>query len=134
MNRPGAGVLVILQCNDNILLGKRKGSHGHGEWSFPGGHLEMNETPDECGKRELLEETGIDIHELNPIDMGYTNDVFNSENKHYITIYQKYLINEIIDAEMKEPNKCFEWMWADIHNLPTPLFLCVKNYMLKNNL
>ena len=94
----------------------------------------MNETPDECGKRELLEETGIDIHELNPIDMGYTNDIFNSENKHYITIYQKYLINSVIDAEIKEPNKCFEWMWADIHNLPTPLFLCVKNYMLKNNL
>jgi len=134
MNRPGAGVLVILQCNDKILLGKRKGSHGNGEWSFPGGHLEMNETPDECGKRELLEETGIDIHDLTPIDMGYTNDIFISDSKHYITIYQKYLINEVIYAEMKEPNKCFEWMWADIHNLPTPLFLCVKNYMLKNKL
>jgi len=134
MNRPGVGVLVILQCNDKILLGKRKGSHGHGEWSFPGGHLEMNETPDECGKRELLEETGIDIRDLTPIDMGYTNDVFISDNKHYITIYQKYLIDEVIDAEMKEPNKCFEWMWADINDLPNPLFLCVKNYMLKNDL
>jgi len=134
MNRPGVGVLVILQCNDKILLGKRKGSHGHGEWSFPGGHLEMNETPDECGKRELLEETGIDIHDLIPIDMGYTNDIFISDNKQYITIYQKYLINEIIDAEMKEPNKCFEWIWADTNNLPNPLFLCVKNYMLKNDL
>lgn len=134
MNRPGVGVLVILQCNDKILLGKRKGSHGHGEWSFPGGHLEMNETPDECGKRELLEETGIDIHDLKPIDMGYTNDMFISDNKHYITIYQKYLINSMIDAEIKEPNKCFEWMWADIQNLPNPLFLCIKNYMLNHNL
>jgi 8-oxo-dGTP diphosphatase len=57
MQRPGVGVLVILKYNDKVLLGKRKGSHGHGEWSFPGGHLELNETIEECGKREVLEDS-----------------------------------------------------------------------------
>lgn len=33
----------------------------HQKWLPPGGHLEANETPPECGKREVLEETGLQI-------------------------------------------------------------------------
>ena len=128
MLRPGVGVLVILKCDDNILLGKRKGSHGHGEWSFPGGHLELNETLEECGKRELYEETCIEITNLTPIDGGYTNDIFCNDEKHYITLYQIYNIDEMMPPLLKEPDKCFEWRWCNINNLPEPLFLCVNNF------
>lgn len=134
MQRPGVGVLVILKYKDNVLLGKRKGSHGHGEWSFPGGHLELNETIEECGKREVLEETGIDIKNNSIINNQYTNDIFINEKKHYITLYQKYIIDELLIPELIEPDKCFEWVWFDINNLPDPLFLCVKNYLVKYTL
>jgi 8-oxo-dGTP diphosphatase len=136
MQRPGVGVLVILQHNDKVLLGKRKGSHGHGEWSFPGGHLEMNETIEECGKREVFEETGINIiNKLSiSVDNEYTNDIFETEKKHYITLYQKYKLDELITPELLEPDKCFEWGWFDINNLPEPLFLCVKNYLINYTL
>ncbi len=130
--RPSVGVLVILKYNGFVLLGKRKGSHGHGEWSFPGGHLEFNETPEYCAKRELLEETGIDISHLNLVDMGYTNDIFYNESKHYITLYYLCELNDFIQPELKEPNKCFEWKWAEIESLPQPQFLCVTNYLEKN--
>ena len=134
MQRPGVGVLVILKYNDKVLLGKRKGSHGHGEWSFPGGHLELNEEIEECGKRELLEETGINIIKNSIIDNEYTNDFFINEKKHYITLYQKYIIDELLIPQLIEPDKCFEWGWFDIYNLPDPLFLCVKNYLVKYTL
>lgn len=134
MQRPGVGVLVILKYKDNVLLGKRKGSHGHGEWSFPGGHLELNETIEECGKREVLEETGINIKNNSIINNQYTNDIFINEKKHYITLYQKYIIDELLIPELIEPDKCFEWGWFDINNLPHPLFLCVKNYLVKYSL
>lgn len=132
--RPGVGILVILKAENSILLGKRKGSHGHGEWSFPGGHLEMGETPIDCGKRELFEETGIDISNLHPLDIGYTNDIFYKDNKHYITLYQLYNIQEKLTPILIEPEKCFEWGWFDINNLPEPLFLCIKNYLVKYKL
>jgi 8-oxo-dGTP diphosphatase len=125
------GVLVILKYNNMVLLGKRKGSHGHGEWSFPGGHLELDETIEECGKREVLEETGIIINNKPSSEDEYTNDIFTKEKKHYITIYQKYIINELIIPELIEPEKCFEWKWFDINNLPKPLFLCIENYLVK---
>ena len=39
---PKVGIGVMIQNADGlVLLGLRKGSHGSGEWSFPGGHLEM---------------------------------------------------------------------------------------------
>ena len=42
---PRVGIGVMIQNEEGeILLGLRKGSHGAGEWSFPGGHLEMGET------------------------------------------------------------------------------------------
>lgn len=134
MIRPGVGVLVILKHNNCVLFGKRKGSHGDGEWSFPGGHLEMNETPEECGKRELLEETGIDISNIQAIDCGYTNDIFYKSEKHYITIYNLYNIENIIDPILKEPDKSYQWGWFDIDNLPDPIFLCVTNFLEKYKL
>ena len=134
MDRPYVGVLVILLCKNKILLGKRKSSHGHGEWCFPGGHLEFNEIPEDCGKRELKEETGIDLYKFTPNDMGYTNDIFYQYNKHYITIYQLYRLDTPIQPELKEPDKCFDWNWFDIDNLPSPLFLSVKNYINKQHL
>ena len=134
MDRPYVGVLVILLCKNKILLGKRKGSHGDGEWCFPGGHLEFNEIPEDCGKRELKEETGIDLYKFTPNDMGYTNDIFYQYNKHYITIYQLYRLDTPIQPELKEPDKCFAWNWFDIDNLPSPLFLSVKNYINKQHL
>jgi 8-oxo-dGTP diphosphatase len=134
MQRPGVGVLVILKHNEKVLLGKRKGSHGHGEWSFPGGHLELNETIEECGQREVLEETGIIIKNKSIMEDEYTNDIFTNEKKHYITLYQKYIIDELLIPELIEPEKCFEWGWFDINNLPDPLFLCVKNYLVKYTL
>jgi 8-oxo-dGTP diphosphatase len=117
MIRPGVGVLVILKCNSMVLLGKRKGSHGDGEWSFPGGHLELNETIETCGKREVLEETGIDIFNLTPADMGYTNDIFYENNKHYITLYNLYELINSPTPELKEPDKCFEWGWFTPFNI-----------------
>jgi 8-oxo-dGTP pyrophosphatase MutT (NUDIX family) len=31
------------------------------KWLPPGGHVELNETPPECAKREAMEETGLEI-------------------------------------------------------------------------
>ena len=46
----GLGVIIVNPA-DKILLGLRKGSHGAGEWSLPGGHLEWNESFEECSRK-----------------------------------------------------------------------------------
>ena len=47
-----------------VLLGKRKGSHGVGEYAWPGGHMEYMESFEGCAKQETMEETGVEIENL----------------------------------------------------------------------
>lgn len=126
--RPKVGVGVIVVKDDKVLLGKRKNSHGEGDWSFPGGHLEYNETWEECASREVMEETGI---RLKNIRFGaVTNDIFKKEGKHYITIFMlsDYALGEV---KVKEPEKCEKWEWFSWGQLPKPLFLPIENLLKK---
>ena len=105
-------------------MGKRQNSHGEGCWSFPGGHLEFGESWEECAKRETLEETGLEITNLR---FGtVTNDIFEKENRHYVTIF---LVADYISGEPKvlEPEKWETWDWFTWDNLPQPLFLPFNN-------
>ena len=81
---PRIGVGIIITRNNQVLLLKRLNVHGAGSWSTPGGHLEYGETPEECAAREVKEETNLDIFNIS--FKAITNDVFVTENKHYITI------------------------------------------------
>lgn len=123
MTYPRVGVGVIVVKGESVLLGLRIGSHGSDTWSFPGGHLEFGESPTECAKRELFEETGLDVESacLGP----YTNDIFD-EGKHYVTLFVVVNCSGSIPV-VKEPDKCREWRWFPWSKLPAPLFLPIEN-------
>jgi len=119
---------IILNNKDEILLGLRIGDHGNNTWSVPGGHLEKYETPFDCIKREFFEETNINV--LNCIFHSFTNDIHVDEDKHYITLFYN-IITWNGDIINKEPDKCYEWKWFSINNLPDNLFLPLKKYIDK---
>ena len=124
--RPKIGVGVIVIKDNTVLLGKRKNAHGEGTWSFPGGHLEFNETVEACAIREVQEETGIHIKNLR---LGpFTNDIMKSDDKHYVTLY---VVSEYDSGEptIMEQEKCEAWDWFYWGNLPHPLFIPIQNLL-----
>lgn len=121
---PKVGLAVIVIKDNMILLGKRMGSHGAGTWSLPGGHLEWNDALEDCAARETREETGIEIK--NPEFFAITNDMMNVEDRHYITIFMK-ATDFSGEPAICEPEKCAEWRWCYLDNLPEPLFSPLGN-------
>lgn len=125
--RPKVGVGIFIIKNGRVLLGKRKNAHGDGTWAPPGGHLEFGETLEQCADREVKEETGLTIKNIRP--GSFTNDIFEKENKHYITIYM--LADYVKGVEqVLEPDRCIEWKWFTWGDFPEPLFLCFQNLLL----
>jgi len=57
--RPIVGVGAVILDHDRVLLIERGQAPLKGEWSLPGGALELGETLDEGIRREVLEETGL---------------------------------------------------------------------------
>ena len=123
------GVAVLIRRGDQIVLLTRQGSHGAGTWSTPGGHIDFGETPEACGMRETREEVGLEISGLRFI--GLTNDVFEAEQKHYITIWMEadYPGGE---ARVNAPREMTEVGWFALDGLPEPLFLPVANLVAGN--
>jgi len=69
VNKPYFDVTAGLIWNGGrILITKRPvGTHMQGYWEFPGGKKEHGETLEQCLRRELEEELGIEVEVLEPI-------------------------------------------------------------------
>ena len=116
--RVGIGVFVFK--NGKFIMQQRQGSHGEGAWSVPGGHLEFSESFEDTARREVKEETNLDIKNVR--FGAVTNDYFVDEDKHYITIW---MLSDWASGKecITEPNKCTAQAWHNFEDLPAPLFL-----------
>jgi 8-oxo-dGTP diphosphatase len=124
--------VAIFNADGKILLGKRLVKAGFGTWGFPGGHLKKDEKLIDAARRELAEELG------NNADIEVTDQILAVRENH-LAPYFTHHITTIIKGlyrfgkiEMNEPDKCEEWKWFDLDNLPSPLFSgaeeTLKNY------
>lgn len=126
MDGPRVGVGVIVTRGDRILLIRRQGAHGAGTWSPPGGHLDYGEAPEACGIRETREETGVEVADVR--FLALTNDVFEAEGRHYLTIWMRarHVAGEGAVGSEREMSDVGWFRWD---RLPGPLFLPLRNLL-----
>lgn len=118
------GIGVIILDGNKLLLGhrskNRKDTGGIYEidcWTLPGGKQEYDETFWDCTKREVKEETNLDVDNLELFNAA--DDI--AEDRHYITLH---IIANKHSGELKvmEPTKEDEWKWFELDNLPEKLY------------
>jgi len=121
------GIGVLIRDGNKILLGHRinkvdtGGIHEVDVWTLPGGKQEYNETVLEGAKREVKEETNLDVDELKIF--GAADDI--QPGKHYVTMH--VIANKFSgDLKVMEPEINSEWRWFDLDNLPENLYSPTK--------
>lgn len=131
MNYIKVGLGIMLLKDNKVLLGHRVtngmdtgGIYEPDSWCLPGGKQEYDETIFEGAKREVKEETNLDIDDL--VVFNAMDDM--QPNKHFVTIQ---IIAREYSGELMvmEPNKQDEWRWFDLDNLPNNVYSPSKKFI-----
>jgi 8-oxo-dGTP diphosphatase len=67
--RPFLGVGALIFDSEKLLIVERAGEPFKGYWSLPGGILESGEKLDQGIRREVLEETGLEVEPLSVFEI-----------------------------------------------------------------
>jgi len=115
---PRVGVGVIVMRDGKFLLGKRRNAYGDGEWALIGGKLDHGESIENCARREIREESGMEIQNVR---FGSLMNSIKYPPKHFLAI------GMLADWKSGEPQifpeeKISEWGWFGFDKLPQPMF------------
>ncbi|MEM6415675.1 MAG: NUDIX hydrolase [Pseudomonadota bacterium] len=82
VQRPMIGVGAVVFRGNDVLLVKRGKPPFEGQWSIPGGRLEFGETLQSAAKREVFEETGVDVEIVDMLGVfeALPDHISNSES------------------------------------------------------
>jgi 8-oxo-dGTP diphosphatase len=86
--RPIVGVGAVVLMDGKVVLIKRRYEPLAGQWSLPGGTLEVGETLEAGAAREILEETGL-VVEVGPVIEVFDRILFDPDQKvryHFVLI------------------------------------------------
>jgi 8-oxo-dGTP diphosphatase len=86
--QPIVGVGAVIMEQDKVVLVKRRFEPLAGQWSLPGGRLELGETLDAGLTREMLEETGLTV-QVGPVVDVFDRILLDPERRvryHYVLI------------------------------------------------
>ena len=87
-DRPFVGVGGVVVQGERVLLVRRGKPPRQGEWSIPGGMLELGEKLRDGVSREIEEETGMTVTPLEVLDVfdSITSDADGKTQYHYVLV------------------------------------------------
>jgi 8-oxo-dGTP pyrophosphatase MutT (NUDIX family) len=109
---PEVVVAVIMDGNGRILLMRRSATESNRakEWETPGGHLEPGETIQAAAQREILEETGLTIHEIGAYALRF--ELRDGEGYGLMVGAKAAQGNNNIQMDLAEHDR-YEWVWPE---------------------
>ena len=115
---PAPAVSVLVVHEGNVLLGRRTGTPGAGKWALSSGYIEYDEDFLTAARREVKEETGLDVHLQAVI---HVESAFLSPQYHFLTIY---LLAEVVGGRLVAGDDFTAVQWFPVGGpLPEMAFL-----------
>lgn len=114
--QPIIGVGAVIVDSGRVLLVRRNSEPLRGEWSVPGGMLELGERLREGVRREALEETGLEVEPgivLDVFDSIFT-DTLGRTQYHYVLI--DYLCRRL-SGEARAGSDVSDVRWVGVEAL-----------------
>ena len=112
--RPAVAVDIALFCRAGseveVLLIKRARDPFKGRWAFPGGFVDKDESLEHAASRELLEETGLTVVNLEQI--GAFGDPGRDPRGHTVSIVFSAVLDSRLQARAADDAADAEWYSA----------------------
>lgn len=125
--------LILIQDNKILLLKRCNTGFHDGDYSFPAGHVDGNETLVQATIREAKEEIGIDVE---PRNLRLIHVMHRKQPSHERADF--FFTTPKWTGEIKnmEPHKCVNLNWCDMDNLPLNTIPYIKQTIncIKNNI
>jgi len=111
-------IVLTEEPEPKILLIQRGGEPFKGCWAFPGGFMDMDETTEQCARRELKEETGLEVGEITQV--GAYSKVDRDPRGRTITV--AYITRIPEPLSVKGLDDAAQAKWWPINSLPPLAF------------
>jgi len=113
----GCGAFILNE-NNELLLQQRNKAPEKGYWSIPGGKVELFEKIEDAVKREIKEETDVDIEVIKLL--GICDHIVDNEQVHWVS--PSYLCKIVAgNPRIIEPQKHSDMKWFSLDELPENL-------------
>lgn len=126
---PTVGALIINPKGEILLIKSHKWRN---KYVIPGGHLELGEKLEEALKREVKEETGLDVYDLKPLHIQeFIFDKVFFKKRHFI--FHNFAVKTNA-SEVKLNEEAQEYVWVipgEALRLPLEPYTrqTIKNYI-----
>ena len=116
-NAAATACAICLDERGRLLLGRRAHEPYRGLWDIPGGFLAEYEHPLDCLRRELREETGLDVE---PDEfVGAWIDRYGPGERDRATL-NLYWTARVVGGEARAEDDVSELGWFELDDLPGP--------------
>jgi len=118
-DRPVVGVGAVILDGDRVVIVKRGQPPLQGEWSLPGGAVELGETLEEAVVREVLEETGLNVHVSAVVEVVDRVHRLTDGRIEYHYVIVDYLCRCRDDRPLASGSDAADARWVQAAELPT---------------
>ena len=116
-DRPLVGVGAVIVHEGKVVIVQRGTEPLKGQWSVPGGALEIGESLRECAAREALEETGLQV------EAGEVLEVFDAIYRqpdgriqfHYVLLD---FACRLLGGDLRAGGDALQARWVTLQELP----------------